>query len=348
MKNTARIYRYFILTLLCLFSLAGKADGIEFDSYSWDFGQIQEADGVVSHTFVLTNKTSADLLITSAIPSCSCTLVTYPKETIHPGEKGEIEVSYTPSGAMGKVFREVQLYDYHNKTIGLLEISADVVPADRSIPERYPFALAHSLYANINAVPFGYVYQGTQKSKIIYLANASDKPMSLRFSHSCDKLTLRYPDTLQPGEEAELEMTFRTPADPEYFAWVMDTLRLQVNGEPALMPIVVSMIALAKIDTLAEVPVLRSYPSDPRLKRKGKTFTTRVELSNDGQAPLTLRALQLPDGTSANIQRGEVIAQGKKRILEIQSQRNENFTLRLFSDDPTRPMKEIRVGSLSR
>lgn len=316
---------------------------MEFDSYNWDFGQILEADGVVSHTFVLTNKTDADLLITSAIPSCSCTLVTIPTETIHPGEKGEIEVKYVPSGAMGKVFREVQIYDSKNRSVALLEISADVVPADRSIPERYPFALAHSLYANINAVPFGYVYQATQKTKIIYLANASDKPMQLTFSHQSDKLSLQYPRSLQPGEEAELTMTFSTPANPDYFAWVTDTLRLQVNGEPALMPITVSMIALAKIDTLASSPILRSYPSDPRLKKKGKAFVTNIELYNDGEDDLVMKALQLPKGITSDIQADERIAKGQRRVLKLTSPDEKDFSVFLFTNDPTRPMKQIYV-----
>jgi len=326
-----------------LFSLLGMADGIEFDSYTWDFGQIKEADGVVSHTFVLTNKSGADLLITSAIPSCSCTLVAYPKEAIHPGEKGEVEVKYTPSGAMGKVFREVQLYDRHNSSIGLLEISAEVIPADRSIPERYPFALAGQLYTNLNSVPFGYVYQGKEKMKIIYLANASDKPMKLQIQKRDEKLTLDYPTQLTPGEEAELKMTFRTPDDPEYFAWVMDTLQLKVDDQPALMPIVVSMIALEKVDTLISSPVLRSYPSDPRLKKKGKGYVTSIELSNDGEDDLVVKALQLPKGVISDVQLGERIARGQRRVMKLTSPIEENFSVYLFSNDPTRPMKQINV-----
>lgn len=334
-----------ILTLLmfCLLSLSGRADGVEFDSYSWDFGKIQEKDGIVSHTFTLTNNTKKDVQIISAEVSCSCTWVTFPKEAIRPGGKGEVEVKYTPSGAVGKVFREVQLFDYDNKTLAMLEFTADVEPADRSIPERYPFTLAPFLYTNIHTVPFGYVWHGTEKTKTIYLANSSEEPLDIRIDNPDAKLSLKYPTILQPGEEAELEMTFRTPMQEDYFEFVMDTLRLTVNGEPSLVPVSVSMVALGKVEETDDSPTLRTYPSSPRLRKKGKAFKAQIELYNDGEEDLEIRAVQVPEWVTASIVRGERIAKGKKRILELASRVEEGFKLCLFTNDPVRPMKEIRI-----
>lgn len=335
--------RILTIILLCLLSLPSMADGLEFDSYSWDFGKILEKDGIVSHTFVVTNTSKKDVQITNAVPSCSCTWVTFPKEVIHPGEKGEVEVKYTPSGAVGKVFRDIQIYDYDNKCIAMLEFTADVEPADRSIPERYPYTLSPFFYTNLHIVPFGYVYHGTEKTKIIYLANSSEESLTIRIKHDDDKLSLKYPETLQPGDEVELEMTFRTPMQPDYYENVTDTLQLTVNGTPSLLPVVVSMIALGKIETSESSPTLRTYPSSPRLKKKGKAYRARIELYNDGPEDLTIHALQLPEGVTANLQRGESIQQGKKRILELTGPAEEDFKISLFTNDPVRPMKEIRI-----
>lgn len=347
-----RILTIILFSLLSLF--AGKAsaaspswgmlnDGPEFDSYTWDFGHILEKNGIVSHTFVMTNTTSKPMLIASAVPSCSCTFVSYPTETIPPGGKANIEVQFTPSGAMGQVFREVAVYDNNNQCIALLEISADVEPADRSIPERYPFALSSGFYVSLNSIPFGYVFHGTEKTKIIYLANSSEKDMHINIQNRDDKLHLKYPDVLKPGDEVELEMTYRTPADPDYYAFVEDTLRFTVNGKPALMPVITSMIALNKFEVSESSPTLRTYPSSPRLKKKGKTFVTQIELNNDGEEKLDIHALQLPPYVSANLHRGDVILSGKKQVLEVCSTKKEDFIVRVFTSDPTRPMKEIRV-----
>ncbi len=329
------------IAMLGLFSLVG--DGPEFDSYSWDFGKILEKDGIVSHTFVMTNATDHDIQITNAIPSCSCTWVTFPKEVIKPGQEAKIEVKYTPTGAMGKVFREIEVYDYDNKCIATLEISADVEPADRSIPERYPFPLAPFFYTSLNSVPFGYVYHGTEKNKIVYLANSSEKPLQIEAINTNDKLTLQYPKVLQPGEEAEFSMTYRTPMQPDYFEYITDTLYFKVNGERSLMPIVTSMLALSKVEDTATSPTLRTYPSAPRLKKKGKVFVTRVELYNDGQDDLLINVVQLPNFATTDLRRGEHIASGKKKVVEIRSLVEEEFMIRLFTNDPTRPMKEIRA-----
>lgn len=335
--------RILTLILLCLLSLNGLADGLEFDSYSWDFGKILEKDGIVSHTFILTNTSKRNVQIASAIPSCSCTWVTHPKEVIRPGEKGEVEVKYTPSGAAGKVFRDIQIYDIDNKCIAMLEITADVEPADRSIPERYPYTLAPFLYTNLNNVPFGYVHHGTEKTKIIYLANSSDKALDISIQNPDSMLTLKYPQVLQPGEEAELEMTYHSPDRPDLYVSVTDSLRLSVNGEAALLPVVTTMIVLSRPETGEQAPVLRSYPSSPVLKKKGKRFMARLEISNDGDTDLLFHAIQLPPGTSASIQAGDSIAKGKKKVVEVTSAVQEDFKIILFSNDPNRPTKEIRV-----
>lgn len=337
-----------ILTLLffCMLSLCCRADGLEWDAYSWDFGTIQEKDGIVTHTFVMTNATKKDVQITSAIPSCSCTLVNFPKGVIRPGQKAEVEVQYSPSGAAGKVFRDIQVYDYDNRCIAMLEITAEVEPIDRSIPERYPFTLAPFLYTNLHKVPFGYVYHGTDKTKIVYLANASDKPMNISFINPDEKLKLKYPATLQPGEEAELQMTFLSPRQADYYEFVQDTLKLLVDGLPSLMPVEVSMVALAKLDATGATPSLRTYPSSPRLRKKGKVFRAQVEIYNDGEADLSILAVQLPPTVKANVQRGETVGKGRKYLLELAGSTQEDFTLCLFTNDPVRPMKEIRITGL--
>lgn len=346
MIESKAMIRLVAILFFSLLSLSAKADGVDFDSYTWDFGKILEKDGIVSHTFVLTNNSKKDVLITSAVPSCSCTWVSYPKETIHPGEKGEVEVKYTPSGAVGKVFRDIQIFDYENKCIAMLEFTADVEPADRSIPEIYPYALAPFLYANIHTVPFGYVWHGTEKKKIIFLANSSDKPLTIKIESPDEKLQLKYPETLQAGEEVELEMTYHTPLQEDYYEFVMDTLRLTVDGNPAHLPITTSMVALSKIEPSDAAPTLRTYPSSPGLKKKGKAYRAQVEVCNDGDVDLEIKALQFPEGVTANIGRGERIGKGRKRILELTSRNNEGFKLCIFTNDPVRPMKEIRINPL--
>ena len=70
---------------------AAKAAEIKFDTLSHDFGIFSEKDPIVQCTFTFTNVGTAPLIIHQAIASCGCTVPTYTKDPIKPGEKGSID-----------------------------------------------------------------------------------------------------------------------------------------------------------------------------------------------------------------------------------------------------------------
>ena len=64
-----------------------------FETYEWDFGEIEEADGVVQHTFRFMNVSQDPIQIDNIATSCGCTTVQYSVEPIQGGEQGELTVS---------------------------------------------------------------------------------------------------------------------------------------------------------------------------------------------------------------------------------------------------------------
>jgi hypothetical protein len=70
-----------------------KSAIIDFESEVIDYGSIvQNSNGL--KVFSFTNKGNAPLLITDVKTSCGCTVPTYSKEAILPGEVGQIKVKY--------------------------------------------------------------------------------------------------------------------------------------------------------------------------------------------------------------------------------------------------------------
>lgn len=66
---------------------------IEFESETIDYGTIEnKSDG--NREFHFTNTGSTPLVITNAKGSCGCTVPTWPKEAIAPGESAVIGVKY--------------------------------------------------------------------------------------------------------------------------------------------------------------------------------------------------------------------------------------------------------------
>jgi hypothetical protein len=82
-----------------------KKPDIYFTNYSIDFGQI-ESNTLVKHDFVFFNSGTAPLLLKDVKPSCGCTVPTWPRQPIKPGETAKISVTFDPKDDKGKVFNK--------------------------------------------------------------------------------------------------------------------------------------------------------------------------------------------------------------------------------------------------
>lgn len=82
---------------------------IQFDNNFYDFGKIK-AGKVVTHIYKFKNAGKVPLLIKECISSCGCTVPTFKKEPIAPGESGEIEVHFDSKGKEGRIQKIVTVY----------------------------------------------------------------------------------------------------------------------------------------------------------------------------------------------------------------------------------------------
>lgn len=83
-----------------------KAADIKFESTIHDFGEVPTSDPVVKCSFEFTNVGTAPLVINQAIASCGCTVPSYTKQPIKPGEKGKIEVTFNGTGRPADYFKK--------------------------------------------------------------------------------------------------------------------------------------------------------------------------------------------------------------------------------------------------
>lgn len=110
-----------LLILVCAIALASpsfaqekKAEqkngaAITWEKKTHDFGNIVQGDKV-EHTFYFTNSGNEPLIITNVQVSCGCTTPKgWPRDPIPPGGQGEITVSFSSAGKMGKQNKPVTL-----------------------------------------------------------------------------------------------------------------------------------------------------------------------------------------------------------------------------------------------
>ena len=101
-----------------------------FESEVIDYGTIpQNADGV--RTFNFTNTGTAPLIISNAKGSCGCTVPTWPKQPINPGEKASIKVKYA-TNRLGPINKSVTVTSNAAKPTKVLRIKGNVIEKQTS------------------------------------------------------------------------------------------------------------------------------------------------------------------------------------------------------------------------
>lgn len=126
------------LSLVAFFALTAinvNAQEMKFEQEVIDYGTITKgADG--QRYFEFTNTGNAPLTISNAKGSCGCTVPTYPKEPIMPGEKAQIKVKYDTK-RVGPFTKKVYLTTNDvKKTKHTLTIKGTVKAAPAATPQR--------------------------------------------------------------------------------------------------------------------------------------------------------------------------------------------------------------------
>ncbi|WP_019039131.1 DUF1573 domain-containing protein [Psychroflexus tropicus] len=81
---------------------------MEFEEKEYDFGTVEEGE-IVEHTFTFTNTGDAPLIVSNATASCGCTVPTWTKEAIAPGENGEMVVKFNTRGKPNQQMKAVRI-----------------------------------------------------------------------------------------------------------------------------------------------------------------------------------------------------------------------------------------------
>lgn len=79
---------------------------LTFDTLEYDFGKFSKEDPIVKCSFHFRNTGTAPLVIHQAFASCGCTIPSFTKEPIKPGEEGQVDVTYNGTDKFPGTFRK--------------------------------------------------------------------------------------------------------------------------------------------------------------------------------------------------------------------------------------------------
>jgi hypothetical protein len=75
----------------------GPLTKIKFQNDTYDYGKVMEGK-LVEHDYVFTNDGNEPLILKNVKASCGCTIPSWPREPIAPGESGKIHAAFDSSG----------------------------------------------------------------------------------------------------------------------------------------------------------------------------------------------------------------------------------------------------------
>ncbi len=122
------------LLFLALFTVSvtaqDKTAEIKFKTESIDYGTIEKgADGL--RIFEFTNTGDAPLLISKVKSSCGCTVPSWPKDPIMPGQTGKIEVKYDTKRVM-PIRKTITVTSNAKRSTIALKIKGNVIDPNKT------------------------------------------------------------------------------------------------------------------------------------------------------------------------------------------------------------------------
>ena len=106
------------------------------ESMTVEYGEIEQGSDPL-RTVAFTNTGTEPLLITNARGSCGCTVPTWPREPIAPGESAEIEIRYDTK-RLGAINKTVKLTTNDAKGTYVLRVKGNIKPKteEKGLPEK--------------------------------------------------------------------------------------------------------------------------------------------------------------------------------------------------------------------
>ncbi|MDR0429818.1 MAG: DUF1573 domain-containing protein [Tannerellaceae bacterium] len=121
------IFVFMVILLATGSALAQEGASIIVTESSFDFGDIKEAEGDVTHTFTIKNEGDMPLVVTRVIASCGCTSPDWTKEPIAPGKTGEVKVTFNPKNRPGPFAKTVSIYSNGKRGSYAITIRGNVI-----------------------------------------------------------------------------------------------------------------------------------------------------------------------------------------------------------------------------
>lgn len=218
---------------------------LSYDKRIHDFGEIQEKDGKVSHTFIFTNTSKVPVVIGGTHSGCGCTSTDYTKEPIKPGSTGKVTVTYNPANRPGFFSKEIVVFSNNAKNYTRIWVKGTVVPSLRPVEEDHPYNLGSGLHSSLKVLTFGSVKRGENKEIGMFYANDTEKEMNLTFIVEGNHPNITFTNPGKLASKGRGKINFKYTSSSKKQGRLTFNIYPYVNGKKTSTPIIVKITEIS-------------------------------------------------------------------------------------------------------
>lgn len=294
------LFSLFLCIAMTGFSQYREKPVISFVSRGFDFGNIKEETGKVTHDFVFTNTGKAPLVIQQVTASCGCTTPSWTKQPIAPGAKGKITVTYSATGRPGTFTKTITVNNNSTESIVQLSIHGTVIAQPLSQAQAFPVSFGN-LKLKSTIIPFGEIHKGEMKVVSIPVLNTSDSSLTLSIGNLPKHITaLVQPKTLSPGQKGSIQFSCNTSLINDW-GFRSDKVTLIVNNDVSgsknsnltITGFISEDFSKLTPAQKATTPIATLLTKQVKLGKIkcGETIKGKFAIRNTGKSPLIIRKI---------------------------------------------------------
>lgn len=362
MKNFLRFFAIFVLSAFFAEIATAQSSALIFEKSTIDFGIIAEEGGTQTKFVSATNSGETPIYIKDVTTSCGCTVASYSRDAIFPGESTTIGVTFDPRDRPGRFERHMLISTSDSSQGVRIEVIGRVTPRERTIYELYPFDMGGGLRMESNFHAFAYIEHGAQVEERIAYVNNSEREISLSIEEveSSGALSLSYPHHIAPHASGDIVLSYALDENSERYGTLSDIIRFVIDGQPSKTLFSTYAIAVDNF-TLVEDILAPTAVISKKIVKFGEilcdnaTIEQSVEISNSGESPLEIRAVESDSRAvtvrvegDGSVVKGEVV----RLVIGLNTALIEDcdnpFTtrVRIICNDPMMPMQVIKVNAI--
>ena len=302
---------------------------LEFSDTIFNFGPVNESQGVLSHKFSFVNLGPEYFIIDDIDPSCGCITPDYPTDTIHAGEKGVVTLYIDIVNHPGLFNQTVTVKGNASKYPIHLTVKGYVTPSPQPLPawERTSSFKYNTLYLQKNYVNYGGISTKNPVSLEIPIYNSGANSVSIQV----DKMKLPtyvrvvlMPSKIDSKQHGMLKVSFLSKEAPKLGYYAEEIEVLFVSGTVVTKVPIVLTATIKDEFTAAEMASIvgPKIQVEKPILELGTIATNQknvsdVQIVNTGKADLIIRSVRTSCSCVEAFVDKTVLKPGASTVLKI-------------------------------